>query len=370
MYTLLFPFFSFRYQQDRYFTVATKRWHLPAELRPALDVPFFPRGFVVHNTPEQCTVLLSLPVGRPSLVVIPAFNYDLVLADCLHALPDDPSSGPKKESWRVFVAARKQRGSQSALLPIALPSRSVGPLAAAQLQPLAFHGPASAPVVEQPATIASSLKPRPEGQTQPAQERANQRGTALVGRRVRKVFGGKWKGTFEGRIVAYLNPQTTGRASSLWRVSYDSDNSVEDYSLGTLNKILLPVSVRTEGGGGSSSSSSSSLAASFSSSSSSSSSSASSSSSSSSSPSACPPQTQASANSKGAASNPVAARGKGRCKAVPMNGDVDSELESDPNFESESDSDSGYSDCGVGCRQCSFGRKCRLQGRPGHSPLV
>jgi len=347
-YSVVYVIIScFRYQQDRYFTVATKRWMLPAELRPAPDKPFFPKGYVIYNTPEQCTVLLSHPVGRPSLVDTLAFDYGPVLADCLLALPDDSSAEPKKQRWRVFLKDRDHRRSQAALVPAALPSRQVRPLAAAQREPLAFHGAASVPVVEQPLTISSSLNPRPEGQTQPAQERADERGAALVGRRVCKYFP-EWGKHYEGRITAYLSPQETHRAGSLWRVVYDSDSSVEEYPLGALNKIILPITVRTEGGGGSSSSSPSS------------SSSSSMSSSAPSSSSALRPRSRAS--SKETACRPPLsekAEGKAAKKKKKKKKDSGSDSDSDSN---SSDSDGAV----IACRQCSHGRKCRLQGSPGH----
>jgi hypothetical protein len=232
---------SFRYQQDKYFTVATKREQLPKSMRPPQGTRFFPMGYVLKNKRECCTVLLTAPSGRPLLVDTTSFDYAPVLRDCLFSLADGPSLTEQEEQWRRFIKDRETNRMQAALLPGGPPARSAAQASAVlqQHQHSSTGARAVAPVVTQPATISSSLNERPEGQTGPAQERADLRGQALIGRRVRKFFGEPWNSEFEGEVVAYLSAAEAGRASSLWCVRFDEDGQVEQYTLGDLNKVML-----------------------------------------------------------------------------------------------------------------------------------
>ena len=97
--TLIHASMQPRYQQDTYLAVATKAAHLPASERPPEDTPFSPKAFIIRNSPELATVLLSAPTEPLRLVDTPPFDYGTVLRDCLFVLSDHPDSAALKESW-------------------------------------------------------------------------------------------------------------------------------------------------------------------------------------------------------------------------------------------------------------------------------
>ena len=97
--------------------VATKAAHLPASERPPEDTPFFPKAFIIRNSPELATVLLLAPTEPLRLVDTPPFDYGTVLRDCLFVLSDHPDSTALKESWEQFIGDRIRNCTRVDLLP-------------------------------------------------------------------------------------------------------------------------------------------------------------------------------------------------------------------------------------------------------------
>jgi hypothetical protein len=279
-------------------------------MRPREGERFFPKGYVLQNFPEQCTVLLSMPTGRPLLVDTSSFDYSRVLSDCLAVLPQGPSNAGMKCAWEGFISNRNSRRLRPSLLPCALlPRRELGVRPHYQREMLPCE---PIPSVTQAQTIASSLNPKPDGQVGPAQERAEVRGRALLGRRVKKKFGSPWHSWFEGSVIAFLSTAETGRKSSLWRVQFDADGGVEEYTLAELNKILLPLSVPA----------------------------------------------MAHANPCSSSSSSSSSPSSSSSSSMPFSFGVwnDDSSSSDSNSESEDESQRG-------CRECRHGRKCRVHGK-------
>ena len=314
--------------------VATKAAHLPASERPPEDTPFFPKAFIIRNSPELATVLLSAPTEPLRLVDTPPFDYGTVLRDCLFVLSDHPDSATLKESWEQFIGDRIRNCTRVDLLPEPPTSNTLASASLPVLGRLSSSSIfASAPVVAQEPMIASSLAPNPQAQLRVRQERADERGRGMVGQRVRKQFqkwGERW---YTGRITVYKPPSQIGRSGGLFGVVYDEDDGYEEYSLTDLNRLLANDK--------DASSSAAATAASA-----------------------------PAAHGEAPGERGAATRRRKRKRPATRRAPSPETNASDEASEGEAlpgrDGAAGGAAVASRCRECRAGRRCRLAGRPGH----
>ena len=119
---------------------------------------------------EPATVLLSSPTDAIKVAEIESFDYDAVLDDCLHVIPDSDANSALRASWRTWVGQRPRsvedvRARFAHTLPKPPPKRPAA-LPSAPSRTLPGGLSASAIVMTQPATVTSSRSAGAEGAAQ------------------------------------------------------------------------------------------------------------------------------------------------------------------------------------------------------------
>lgn len=107
-----------KYQQDEFFTVALNRTELPPPW-PAIE-DFRPAPIVVHNEWGDCRPPLKVfPDGKPGIAPVVPYEYEGVLRDAQHVLPDHAGIAASRAEWRTWTGARPRSTADidDALLP-------------------------------------------------------------------------------------------------------------------------------------------------------------------------------------------------------------------------------------------------------------
>lgn len=94
-----------KYQQDRFFTVALNRTDLPPPW-PAIG-DFRPQPIEIENSWGPCRPpLKAFPDGKPGIAPVVPYEYECVLNDALHVLPEHAGIVASREEWRTWTTAR------------------------------------------------------------------------------------------------------------------------------------------------------------------------------------------------------------------------------------------------------------------------
>ena len=160
-----------KYQQDSYLTVAFTKNDLlqcrDEHGRPVADARL-PCELIVKNDWEEASVLLGTPTADISVAPLADFNWDALLDDVLHVIPDNAENATIREEWRDWVGARPRTVAdvEARFLdglprkPREFPKRpAVRPAPPSGAAAVSAH----ARVMEQPRTVASSLYDGSEG---------------------------------------------------------------------------------------------------------------------------------------------------------------------------------------------------------------
>ena len=178
-----------KYQQDNFLTIAISRdevMEIPDEDRPAIPDPFFPIELIIKNKCariqllrrhltfsrllrwEQATVLLSKPDGKPAIAAVEPYDYDRVLRDAMHVIPDTADHVERRRKWHEFIGQRPRTTDDVRVRFMAQlpkwdwPSRAHDPIPVDQgARPTGLS--CYAAVYEQPRSVTSSLHDGAEG---------------------------------------------------------------------------------------------------------------------------------------------------------------------------------------------------------------
>lgn len=183
-----------KYQQDAFVTIAFTSQdilHVKPEDRPAAGVRL-PCELIVKNGWEDATVLLGKPLHADlKIAPLPEFEWDALLDDCLHIIPDNAENAALRTEWQDWVGERPRTVADvEARFMGSLPRKpwewpkrpAVRPAAATGAAAVSAH----AMVMQQPRTVASSSYGGGEGDAareQSAKSRAASAVAENVGRR-------------------------------------------------------------------------------------------------------------------------------------------------------------------------------------------